>query len=231
VASKKSTPSKNKKAGTATSPVYNLHTIFPTIIITRDWEGVDKLNDDLKLEIWKKRALNPEGIYRSNLAGTWHSDDQLFTSTGKPGLALRDRFGQAMVAWGEAHGLKKADGVDMKLQAWAMVYSDRGYAAVHNHPNCHVSGVYYVDDTSNSDEKIMATGAPVKPGDIEFVDTRRHGGHQVPGMMLNPAAIMSFKRGRMIIFPNELPHYVHPIVGPGERIAVACNGTFLPRKP
>lgn len=210
-------------------PDYALHSFFPTNVLSRDFEGkdIDALNDELKLELWRQRALDPEGLYRSNLAGTWHSKDDAFTETGEAGEALRDMFGKAFVEWGGVHGLKKTDSVKVRMAAWAMIYSDRGYATVHTHPNCHVSGVYYVDDTTGREEKTMATGVTIRSGDIEFVDTRKGGEHQLKGIRLNPSAIVPFKKGRMLIFPSALPHFVHPIVGPGERIAIACNGTFL----
>jgi uncharacterized protein (TIGR02466 family) len=228
VASKKPAPKKSKKQA-AKQPPFGLHTVFPTNVLLRDWVDREAMNKDLKEQIWRQRALDPEGIYRSNKAGTWHSNDAILETTGPSGAMLKMMFGEAFKTWGETMGLKveEGEGVKLRLQGWAMIYSDRGYAAVHTHPNCHVSGVYYVDNTSQEQEQIMATGVPVLAGDIEFVDTRRGGGHQLSQIRLNPSAIFGYKTGRMVTFPSDLPHYVHPIVGPGERIAVACNGTFL----
>lgn len=208
-------------------PEYTMTHPFPTVMINRDWKGVNKLNDSLREGVWRERALNPAGLYRSNLSGTWHSNDKLFDSLGEPGAKLKDMFGKAFVAWGQQHGLNATDGVNLRMSAWAMVYSDRGYATVHTHPNCDVSGVYYVDDTTANQEQMMATGVPVRSGDIEFVDTRTGGQRQSAVVRLNPAMIIPFKRGRMLIFPSSLPHFVHPIVGSGERISIACNCTFL----
>lgn len=206
---------------------YQLHTVFPTNVLVRDWADTEKLNEELKLSIWRKRALDPKGLYRSNLSGTWHSDDHLLTTTGDAGVILRKMFAQAFIEWGGLHGLSKESPITLRQAAWAMIYSDRGYATVHTHPNCHVSGVYYVDDTTDEKEITMATGVSVRAGDLEFLDTRRGGEHQVKGMVLNPTAIFQFKKGRMLVFPSSLPHFVHPVVGSGERIAISCNGTFL----
>jgi len=223
---KKPAPKTTRKV--ATQPPFNLATIFPTNVLSRDWEGREELNHDLKASIWRDRANDPDGLYRSNLAGTWHSQDGIFDRLDG-GTMLRDMFGNAFSEWGGVHGLKD-ETVSLRMSAWAMVYSDRGYATVHTHPNCHVSGVYYVDDTSAVKKQTMATGVAVRSGDIEFLDTRRGGEHQLPFMNLNPSAVMSFKAGRMIVFPSALPHFVHPIVGPGERIAIACNCSFIPSK-
>jgi uncharacterized protein (TIGR02466 family) len=224
-AKKPSKKNNKKKPGT-----FSLSYGFPTILISRDWEDVDDLNDRIREAIWRERALNPEGLYRSNQAGTWHSNDKLFDTLGDDGKTLKDMFGQAFIRWGEQHGLDTSGEVNIRMAAWAMVYSDRGYAAAHTHPNCDVSGVYYVDDQTADRELIMATGVPVRAGDIEFIDTRTGGQRQSDLLRLNPTMIVPFKRGRMLVFPSSLPHYVHPVVGPGERISISCNCTFLSTK-
>ncbi len=218
-----------KKTTTVVQPEFKLSTPFALRVVSRDWEGMDKLNADLKQEIWRKRALDPDGLYRSNMSGTWHSDDAILTTTGKAGEHLKQMFAAGFSEWGRLHGLEADSGVTIGMAAWAMVYSDRGYAAVHTHPNCHVSGCYYVDDTTEPKEQTLATGVPVRSGDFEFTPpfVREY---QLPFMKMNESMIIPFKTGRMLIFPSQLGHYVHPINGPGERISVACNATFFPPK-
>lgn len=224
---KKTGPKKNKTAE-KNPPAYGKITAFPSVMITRDWEGIDPLNDRIRDALWRHRALSPDGLYRSNLAGTWHSNDSLFETLGEDGTTLRDMFHQAFMAWGAQHGLDTSKPCNLSAAAWAMIYTDRGYATVHTHPNCDVSAVYYVDDTMPHTEKTMATGVPVRAGDIEFVDTRTGGQRQNSLLGLNPTMIIPFKRGRMLVFPSALPHFVHPVEGPGERISIACNCSFLP---
>ena len=69
------------------APDYGSVTAFPTKIITRDWD-VPELNRELKLAIWRARALDPVGLYRSNTAGTWHSKVDILATTGDVGLEL-----------------------------------------------------------------------------------------------------------------------------------------------
>ena len=226
MASKK--PAKNSKKKSPPKPQFVQ--AFPTNFVLKDFDDT-KLNERLRASIWRERALDPEGIYRSNKSGTWHSKDDLLDKLGDDGITLKRMFGQAMVEWGTLLGLDPENDISMKLQAWAMVYSDRGYAAAHTHPNCHVSAVYYVDSTLSEQEQELATGVSVRPGDIEFIDTRRGGEQQLPFMRMNPGFIVPYQSGRMAVFPSWLPHYVHPVVGPGERISIACNGTFLSSTP
>lgn len=220
-------PKKKPVAKPTPQPQWQGHNIFPTIPLSRDWGNVEGMNQSIKEQLWRERALDPEGLYRSNLAGTWHSKDGVLQRMGDAGKQLHDMFGQGFTTY--AYEIFKTDPklrVEVRMSAWAMIYGDRGYAAVHTHPNCHVSGVYYVDNTAQERELIMATGVPVRSGDIEFLDTRRGGEFQIKGMNRNPSAVFGYKTGRMLLFPSWLPHYVHPIVGPGERIAIACNATY-----
>jgi hypothetical protein len=116
--------------------------------------------------------------------------------------------------------------ISFRLQAWAMVYNDRGYATVHTHPNCHFSSVYYLDN-GGDEIKTMVTGAKARPGDIEFVDGRPASGYQFPGVNFLPAFRLSPGPGEMIVFPSWLPHFVHPVVGDKDRICIACNASIV----
>ncbi len=199
--------------------------VFSTDLQQIDWSN-SGLNQDLKNKLWKKRALDPEGVYRSNRSGTWHSKDDVLTTTGKAGEELGEMFHASFLKYAGTFATKPGQ-LTLKLAAWAMMYSHGGYATVHTHPNCHFSGVYYVDTSPEVQEKTMATGVQIQPGSIEFVDTRGTGSFQVPGLNLQPAARVVPKDGRMLAFPSWLPHFVHPVEGEGVRIAIACNATVL----
>lgn len=213
---------------------FEADTLFPTFVVKRQWEEAAELNALLKEHIALDRKEDPEGIYRSNSAGCWHSKDSCLQRYGKAGAKLNDMFGQAFHMMAKAHGMPKDAEVVFNLNAWTMVYGDRHYAAVHLHPNCHFSGVYYVDAGPKPKELPQATGVTRKSGDLEFVDTRSTGGHQVQGLRLLPDAKYSAKTGLMLTFPQWLPHYVHPVHGRGERIAIACNAKvtkLAPKQP
>ncbi len=135
---------------------------FSSHVMSRDWQHTEEMNEELKLAAWRDRALDPEGLYRSNVAGTWHSSDNCLPKYGEAGLKLRRMFSVAMAEWAGVIGLKEA--IDIHTIAWTMIYSDRGYATVHTHPNCHVSGVYYVDDTTADERNNNGNGCNSEAG-------------------------------------------------------------------
>ncbi len=77
----------------------------------------------------------------------------------------------------------------------------------------------------------MADGQLIKPGMLEFQDTRGTGNVTVEGLVLSPAVRIEAKAGRMVVFPAWLPHFVHPVIGDDLRIAIACNCNILGYKP
>ena len=206
-------------------------TAFPTFVGIREWVGTEELNRLLELEIMRVRTKDPEGIYRSNIAGCWHSGDNITKAIGPAGEMLNSMFFAAFSDLAGAQAPKRGE-IKLSLQTWAMMMRDRGYSTTHTHPNCHFSGVYYVRTGPESPEKTMATGVAVHPGDIEFMDIR--GGpnsQQVKGLTLQPSLRFTPRAGTMLVFPSWLPHFVHPVDGEGDRISVACNATVVKFEP
>lgn len=207
---------------------------FATNICVNEWNnvGIKRFNEKLSRELYQMRSRDPEGIFRSNMSGTWHSKDTVFSECGDLGQKLKRMFGQAFIKLAESYAHRKGGSYEFKMQAWCMMYRDRGYASVHTHPNCHLSGVYYVDAGAPQEAQQLATNVAVVPGSLEFVDTRGGvGSQQVAGLALNPAFRAAPVTGRMITFPCWLPHWVHPVIGQHERIAVACNATITKYTP
>lgn len=224
----KAKENKNNGGRKVINPLQISH-VFPTYLGMRTFEGdgIDALNERLRLKIYRNKSNNPEGTTKSNTAGTWHSDTGLLTWAEEP--ALITMFQRTALDYLSAYRVDPKDEVGLSMAAWAMVYNDGGYSTVHTHPNAHFAAVYYLDNPTHSEIR-MTTGVRLTPGEIEFVDTRGSQG-MLPGTVnmgtsfrLNPQA------GQMIIFPAWLPHFVHPVRGDQDRICIACNVTIASHK-
>lgn len=238
------TADKPSKKG-AKKPLVQAYPIFSTMVYKRDWSedqpsvfDWEEMNNDLKVAILREQVRNPEGMYKSNTAGTWHSDTKLLQWANKENNAgdkLRAMWADLLKVYCQSMGANPAGELRMHLSAWSMVYHDRGYATTHTHPNCHFAGVYYVDAGPSADPLIMATGAKITSGELEFLDTRGNQGHQVMGLQMIPAFRLPAKAGVMLVFPQWLPHFVHPVVMDNEtekpRVSISCNAVVRYRTP
>ena len=223
------------------TPATKVMPVFPTWFAIRQYETtpsgepIAEFNERLKLALYKMRADDSEGIYRSNLAGTWHSKDTVLHDTGAIGKELGAMFHQVTSAVAKQHQDTGVGGeYAWTFIAWCMMYRDRGYSSPHTHPNCHFSSVYYVDagEDEEAEELTMATGVRIRPGTFECLDNRGIN-QQAPGLNLQPGFRVNPKSGMMVAFPSWLPHFVHPVRGDHERICISCNATvtkFTPEK-
>jgi uncharacterized protein (TIGR02466 family) len=118
-------------------------------------------------------------------------------------------------AWSVSGTNEQGHEADMVAEAWAVVYREWGYHALHSHPDSAWSGVYYV-----------STGdAEAQPGTVEFLDPRNAASAREPGR--SPLHTVVPAPGLLIAFPSWLQHWVTPHGGHAERICVAFNVGFL----
>ncbi|MEM9208842.1 MAG: putative 2OG-Fe(II) oxygenase, partial [Pseudomonadota bacterium] len=61
-------------------------------------------------------------------------------------------------------------------------------------------------------------------GLLELLDPREATTYiQVPNTILDARMFVTNRPGRMVVFPSWVKHMVHPFVGTGVRISIACN--------
>ena len=105
--------------------------------------------------------------------------------------------------------------------SWANVYPAGEYVRPHTHPNCQLSGVFYV-------------AAEPGHGDIVFHNPLEyHKSSDIPRYTRpSPVSYESVpyaaRTGRIILFPNWLKHATLPNTGARERIVVSFNLRFIP---
>jgi uncharacterized protein (TIGR02466 family) len=105
--------------------------------------------------------------------------------------------------------------------SWANVYPGGEYVRPHSHPNCHLSGVFYV-------------AAEPGHGDLVFYNPLEyHKSSDIP--QYRKASAVSYEyvpypveTGRLVIFPNWLKHATLPNSGSANRIIVSFNFRFVP---
>ena len=198
-------------------PRRNLDNVFPTPMGCIDVPGADELNPKIA-EVILAREKAEATVKRSNKGG-WHSKDDLLTWPELEFADLADTFRSATSHMIAATTGKLRFKVDLRLMAWANVNRAGEFNSPHIHPQNHWSGVYYVQTTDFSTDRIK------KAGNIEFADPRgpvgmvRAPGHQ-DAMSLPPP------QGAILIFPSWLYHWVNPFSIDTVRISIAFNAAI-----
>lgn len=201
---------------------FSKKTYFPTHVFQVDVESPETLNGGLIQAIYAEREIDNEGISRSNLKelGGWHSHNKLHLSEPFEGLEKHIRDAGQKISKEMGYN----ENFDLQVGTmWSVINPPGGANRAHVHPDCILSGVYYVQ-------------APKDSGSIEFVDPR------TANLMKQPHYAPNQKRlkecwskvrftptaGRMLIFPAWLYHSVEPNMtqeggDAANRIVIAFN--------
>lgn len=195
--------------------------LFSTPVVRKNISNAQKLNaalsDFLLSKESQERDGTAKGIQKSNVSGWRSKEDLLFLDD--PWLTdLAKEVSEAVsnLMRGAAPNLN-SNSYQVQMYAWANINRRGAYNVVHNHPNHHWAGVYYVHVGKSDRDKPMS-------GLLEFSDPR-------PGAGLIPVDNFGFgervriepKEGMLILFPGWLPHFVHPYEGDDARISIAFN--------
>jgi uncharacterized protein (TIGR02466 family) len=181
----------------------------------------EALNAKLSREIAARRK-SEGGMENSNRQG-WQSEHDFFQREEAGHASLARHIGQVM----KATLLSIDPAVDfakiqVTMNGWVNVNPPGGYNGPHQHTDAVLSGVYYVD---------VPRGPSEKGGAIEFLSP--HPVRLIRGMLRAPmfAERMHYqpKAGDLLIFPGQLPHWVHPNDSGKARVTVAFNAMMRPR--
>jgi uncharacterized protein (TIGR02466 family) len=196
---------------------------FPTQVAHLDFEETaEQFNPLFTAVAYHLKDSEPEGYespdakdYSHRLG--WHSDKILHKAPElKP---FWQTLQQAMVLLIEQMGISK-DYQPVLTNAWANISGRYASNALHVHPNCHFSGVYYVQ-------------TPEGCGDIKFVDPRVQRQmvkihYDKTGPLTWGAIRVKAEAGKALVFPAWLGHEVLPNLTElqgraGDRISISFN--------
>jgi uncharacterized protein (TIGR02466 family) len=195
----------------------NLTEAFCTPIARFSVPNAESLNAILEPAILK-REHESSGIKKTNVGG-WQSMGELLDW---PEVAATD-FRETLLS-AVSHMIGRVSGrrqfrFQAKIKAWANVNRGGSFNRIHNHPDCHWSGAYYVRPGQPGQDE------PKRAGCIEFHDPRgavnmvTHPGRSGFGTpcFYRPEA------GTLFVFPSWLMHSVNPISAETCRISIAFN--------
>lgn len=191
--------------------------LFPSLVWTTLFDDREDFNASIVELARRMREKDPKGVANTNQEG-WQSPNILqtldeFAEMNRRILEVCSRIAESQ---------NFLPGVTYRHQAWVNISPPGASNKVHIHPNCHLSGVYYV-----------SLQAP-ECGSIFFRDPR------VAASMLRPPigqethftateVRMRPEEGRMYVFPAWLEHGVEVNRSDRERVSISFNVLATPR--
>lgn len=196
-----------------------VETLFPILLFRYRVED-PSLNDNLSKEIATRRKAEG-GMANSNRQG-WQSQHDFFARKETGHASLARTIAQVLKA--TIQSLDPAADFakfNVAMNGWVNVNPPGGYNGPHQHTDAVLSGVYYVD---------VPRGPSEKGGAIEFLSP--HPVRLLRGMLKSPMFAERMhcqpKAGDLLIFPGQLPHWVHPNDSGKVRVTVAFNAMLKP---
>lgn len=184
--------------------------LFPTLVWTTLFDDARDFNQRLLEHAYRLRDADPEGVHNTNMQG-WQSRNE---------LQLRDEFAEMnqrilAVARQIAESQNYLPDLVYRHEAWVNISYPGASNQIHIHPNCHLSGVYYLQLAPEC-------------GSIFFRDPR------TPSLMLRPPigketpftateARLRAEEGRMYVFPAWLEHGVEVNRSDRDRVSISFN--------
>lgn len=201
----------------------SITTMFGTPFVSVDWPDVDEMNQQIyDLVIAEEQSDELGRGIRSN-SGGWQTRGNLLTRPEPCFVKLKEMMERAIFELLGA--LVRKDGSErtfkLVFDSWANVCRNGNYNVVHSHPNAMYSIVYYVT-SGEPDPSVPHCGL------LELLDPREATTFiQVPNTILDARMFIANRPGRMVVFPSWVKHMVHPFVGSGTRMSIACNVNVL----
>ena len=185
-------------------------TLFPTLVWTALLDDHPTLNARLEAASYRLRELDQAGVANTNVAG-WQSRNNLQAVPVFAGFIAQ--ILRIMRQIGESQSFRPD--AEYRLQAWVNINPPGARNQIHIHPDCHLSGCYYVR-------------TPPDCGGIFFRDPRKLSLMTRPPIVQETRftateARMRPEAGRFYIFPAWLEHGLDPNRGDSERISIAFN--------
>ena len=200
-----------------------LTTMFGTPFLSYQWPDSEELNRALAELVLAEEQADDQGRGIRSNAGGWQSRGNLLMRSEPCVVELKQRIETTVF---EVLGsiVRKDDSqrtFTLLFDSWANVCRNGNYNVVHTHPNAMWSIVYYVT-RGEPDQSVPYSGL------LELLDPRESANYiQVPNTILDARMFVECRPGRLVLFPSWVKHMVHPFIGSGVRISIACNVNVL----
>ena len=187
--------------------------LFPTVIHQIKVDNFKSIKNDLIKFVYWEREEDPHGVNFSNVGGwqskgTYHQFDNILLSTVTN--ALTSYFSNDVL---DMEREIKCDGM------WMNINKKGDYNATHNHPGCHLAGVFWIQSPKGCGniELQNPNSFPMGHEMMRYTEKFQKKSSAYPVYMFPPT------EGTLLLFPACINHRVSASQSDEDRISVAFN--------
>ena len=188
---------------------YEPSSFFPIIIHSFLVKEYDSVKDELIKNSYELKKNDPEGADISNVGG-WQSNS---SSLSDDNLTLNN------IIFSSIRTLPLIENISVDIAGWTNINCPGSFNTKHTHPNCHLSGVFWIKIPDNSGDIIFDDPNNFK----KFVEAESYDEDFKKYFRCGRGIKHSPKEGQVLIFPSYVEHMVGVNDSSEDRISYAFN--------
>ena len=190
--------------------------LFPTVIHELKVEKFKSIKKNLLKFVYEEQEKDPQGLRFSNMGG-WQSQPTYKDYNN----ILLSTVSETLISYFKQNVLDMSKEIVFE-GLWMNINKKGDYNAAHDHPNCHMAGVFWIHSPGEcgllelQNPHSFSMGTEMMMYTSEFRDkTNAYGSYSLPPL-----------EGTISLFPASINHRVTVNESDGERVSSAFNLSF-----
>ena len=199
---------------------YNIVNLFPNSIHNLEITDFDECKDELVKEIYQERERDPKGRTVSNQGGWQSNSHELHECKSE----MLQKVIKNLLSEFKKNLLQEDIGIT--CEGWMNINGPGNFNVKHNHPRCHLSGVFWIKVPKNSGSIMFHSP--------EIFNRYQELNSYSDEFKRNSNVYMTYyfppKEGNTLIFSSNLQHEVKENKSNEDRISYSFNIKFMNEK-
>jgi uncharacterized protein (TIGR02466 family) len=185
---------------------------FPVPIWYTDFKNITDQQYEAAVNYCESMQGNVAGSVKSNVGG-WQSQDVHMDSFYETPLSIfRKPIDEKLAQVYRDMGVNSPG---KHINVWVNINKKSDYNKRHTHPNSHISGVFYITDTTS--DLVFERPSSIASYHTDIMSSEYNTPFSFRTIKYTP------RRGMLIMFPSWLTHWVEPNGTYSVRISIAFN--------
>jgi len=190
--------------------------LFPSVIHEVSIPNYKSIKDDLMRFVYQERAKDPKGVKFSNMGGwqsqpTYNTDENILIKT----------ISAALIPYFSDNVFDMRKGIRYE-GLWININKRGDYNMAHDHPCCHMAGVFWINTPKNSGTLNFRSPHSFDAGMEMMMYTKKFKDKS----MAYPDYGALPREGTILTFPSSLMHMVTTSESDEDRISASFNLGF-----